>query len=87
MQCELCERETDELVTHELVPRSRMKKKRPLETVQLCPDCDHQLHSLFTKTQLATDLASIEAMRDHPAIAKFLTWIKKQDPSRRVKMR
>ena len=56
---------------HHLVPKSR----GGVETVILHRLCHRQIHALLTETQLARHYASIEALKAHPEIAKFIAWI------------
>jgi hypothetical protein len=86
-QCELCEREVENLTVHHLVPRSRGKKGQMLPTALVCPACHRQLHVLFSNHQLARDFASIEQLKTEPSMQKFLAWVRKQDPNKRIRVR
>ncbi|MGB3296471.1 MAG: hypothetical protein WBB01_26085 [Phormidesmis sp.] len=46
-----------------------------------------QVHTLFTNKELASDLNSADLLRSHPSMAKFLQWIAKQDPYKKVRTR
>ena len=85
--CQLCERAVAALTVHHLVPKSQGKKGETLPTVNLCPACHRQLHALFSDQQLARELASLETLRQNPAIQKFLRWVRKQDANKRIKVR
>lgn len=88
MQCELCERQMDKLTVHHLIPRQKTKRKKaePGATINICSGCHKQIHTLFDNTRLAIELNSIERLKNEPQMQKFLFWIKKQDPNRRVKV-
>ena len=91
MQCELCEREIDHLTVHHLIPKQKTKRKKDRRekkdlgpTINICSACHRQIHNLFDHTRLADELNSPEKLKREPQMQKFLTWIKKQDPRRRV---
>lgn len=56
---------------HHLIPKSR----GGIETVILHRLCHRQIHALLTETQLARQYSTIEALRAHPELAKFIAWI------------
>jgi hypothetical protein len=89
MICELCEREVEKLTVHHLVPKQKTKRKNedPGPTVNICSACHRQIHTVFDNTRLARELNSLELLRSEPQMQKFLSWVKKQDPSRRVQVR
>jgi hypothetical protein len=84
-KCELCERAVANLTVHHLVPRSQGKKKQTLPTASLCPACHRQLHVLFSNLHLARSLSSIEEIKQEPSMQRFLAWVRKQDPNKRVR--
>ena len=88
MQCELCEREVEKLTVHHLFPRQKTKRKNedPGPTTNICSACHRQIHTLFDNTRLAQELNCVERLKDEPQMQKFLSWVKKQDPARRVKV-
>lgn len=56
---------------HHLVPKSR----GGVETIILHRLCHRQIHALLTESQLARNYSTIEALKSHPEIAKFIEWI------------
>ena len=90
-RCELCEREVANLTLHHLVPRSRGKKRgrkvQGLPTAWLCPACHRQLHVLFSNHELEAQGATLEQLKREPRVQKFLRWVRKQDPHKRVRVR
>ena len=91
MICALCERDVPATTTHHLVPkqvgRRRGRRVADLPTVELCPDCHRQLHALFTNRELADGLASVTTLREDERVARFLRWVRRQDPATRARVR
>jgi len=85
MQCELCERETERLTVHHLIPRQKDGGDGP--RAEICSACHRQIHALFDNATLARELNCVERLRDEPRMRRFLAWVRKQDPDRRVKVR
>ena len=89
--CELCGRCVDIVTLHHLYPRSQGKRRKmkatELPTAWLCGACHRQLHILFTNKELAAKFSSIEQLRADEQVQKFVAWISKQDPNKRVKVR
>ncbi|NEP20364.1 MAG: HNH endonuclease [Leptolyngbya sp. SIO4C1] len=85
--CQLCDRDCPKLTVHHLIPKQQTKRKKQDigPTADICAPCHKQVHTLFDNKQLACDLNSIEKLRSRPEVQKFLSWIRKQDPSRRVR--
>lgn len=57
---------------HHWVPKSQGGR----DTAWLHRLCHRQVHALFTETELARRYASAEALRAHPAMARFLDWVR-----------
>ncbi|RCJ24397.1 hypothetical protein A6770_28280 [Nostoc minutum NIES-26] len=85
-QCELCQRQIEKLTVHHLVPRQNTKRKKqdPGMTVNICSGCHRQIHALFDNKFLARELNSLEKLRNDPQMKKFLAWVSKQDPNKRI---
>lgn len=74
--CRLCRRPLGRRVEwHHPVPKSRGGR----ETVPLHPICHRAIHANFSNVELARN-GEVEALRDHPAVVKFLTWIAGKPP-------
>jgi hypothetical protein len=88
MKCELCQREVERLTVHHLIPRQRVKQKKadPGPTVNICSPCHKQIHILFDNKRLARELNSLETLANEPQMQKFLSWVKKQKPHKRVQV-
>jgi 3-methyladenine DNA glycosylase AlkC len=88
MQCQLCERELEKLTVHHLIPRQTVKRKQAEagETIDICSACHRQIHSLFNNKTLAKNLNTIEKLRAEPKMEKFLIWVRKQKPDKKIKV-
>jgi hypothetical protein len=88
MNCELCEREVEQLTVHHLIPKQKTKRKKidPGPTINICSSCHKQIHSLFDNTRLAIELNSLERLKNEPQMRIFLSWVSKQNPSKRIKV-
>jgi hypothetical protein len=82
--CQLCEREKLYLTKHHLIPRGRHNKKvkRDYEgeeksTVPMCKSCQNQINSLFTNKQLEREFNTIEKLKLHEDVKKWIIWIRK----------
>ncbi|KGP90773.1 hypothetical protein N780_03645 [Pontibacillus chungwhensis BH030062] len=80
--CELCGRGPIETTEHHLVPRQYGGAEGP--TAELCKACHKQIHALFTNAELAGFYNTIERLRDHPDMEKYIKWVKKQDPQKKI---
>lgn len=79
--CPLCDRPIPSDVKqslHHLIPKLRGGKGGP--TVLLHQICHNEIHATFTETELARDYATVDALRGHPRIAKFVAWVAKRPP-------
>lgn len=63
---------------HHLVPKLKGGKRG--ETVLLHAICHKEIHAALTEAELARNFETIEKLRDHPRIAKFVAWVVKRPP-------
>jgi hypothetical protein len=71
--CPMCERSIppSQQDAHHLVPKSH----GGLQTAVLHRICHRQIHALFTETELARQYATVEALQQHEAMARFIRWV------------
>ncbi|NES94744.1 MAG: hypothetical protein F6K32_05845 [Desertifilum sp. SIO1I2] len=86
MYCELCQRQLEHLTLHHLIPRQKTKRRNepPSATIEICSACHRQIHSLFDNQYLAKELNTLEKLQQEPQMAKFLQWVRKQKPDKRI---
>lgn len=63
---------------HHLVPR--LKGGKGSETVLLHQICHKEIHASLSEADLARRFNSIEALRAHPRIARFIDWVSRRPP-------
>ncbi|BAM02965.1 hypothetical protein [Phycisphaera mikurensis] len=95
--CALCGRAGVPLTKHHLVPRAthgraRIKREHAgvdlkHATAPLCRPCHRTVHATLSERELAERYHTVEALRSHPALARFARFAAKQDPHRRVAVR
>jgi len=95
--CELCGREVDELTKHHLIPRTRHANKRNKKQfdrrevkeriAMVCRPCHKQIHALFTEKELERDHNTLESLKAHPEMARFIEWLKDKPAGLKVTVR
>lgn len=72
--CPLCERPIppSQQDAHHLVPKSH----GGVQTVLLHRICHRQIHALLTEAELARMYATIEALKQHPELVRFIQWVR-----------
>lgn len=79
--CPLCARPIPRDVKqsqHHLIPKLKGGKGGP--TVLLHHMCHREIHATLTEAELARDYSTIEALKQHPRLAKFIAWVAKRPP-------
>jgi hypothetical protein len=75
--CFLCGRFLGRKVEwHHVVPKCRGGR----DTAPVHPICHRAIHRHLTNQQIARDYARADALRAHPEIAKFISWVADKDP-------
>jgi len=64
---------------HHLIPKLKGGKGGP--TVLLHQICHNEIHATLTEAELARDYATIEALRAHPRLARFIAWVARRPPA------
>lgn len=64
---------------HHLIPISKGGAHTP--TVVMHTICHNKIHSLFTEKELRDYYHTIERLKEHGEIDKFIKWVKKQPPT------
>lgn len=84
--CALCGRETS-LTFHHLIPkkmhrRARFRKHYTREQlnagIDICMRCHRGVHRLHDEMTLATQLNSLEALREDQAVQRHAGWVRRQ---------
>ena len=93
-RCELCERAVPERTRHHLIPRMRHRKRSALKRFEpaemreriamLCRPCHKQIHALFSERELEASYHTLERLRQHDEMRKFLDWIRNKPGDLRV---
>jgi hypothetical protein len=82
--CALCERPFTtrrQLTRHHCLPRQKGGTSEDIELI--CPQCHGMVHATYTNKTLADLYPTIEKLREAPELAGFLSWVRKQPPTRR----
>ncbi len=87
MICELCNRKilTGDESNHHLVPKSRGGRNGGI--VMLHEVCHKQVHALFTDRQLSNTYNTVEKLKDHHDIQRFVKWVRRKPLNFNVKIR
>lgn len=83
--CELCVRSPNRTMVHHLIPKQCGGVNGP--SMKVCSACHKQIHAIFTNKELAEFYHSKERLLDHPEMAKYIKWVIKQDPEKRITTR
>jgi hypothetical protein len=69
---------------HHLIPKLRGGKGGA--TVLLHQICHSEIHASLTETELARRFNTIEALRAHPRLARFIDWVARRPPEFRSRV-
>lgn len=92
--CELCQRTGLTLTRHHLIPRKRHRRRSAQQRfdreemrtriAMLCRPCHSTVHATLTEKELEESFNTLDALAEHPEIARFVRWVKQQPTDRRV---
>jgi hypothetical protein len=68
---------------HHLVPRSRSGR----DTVALHRICHSAIHATLSEKELEWQYHSMERLRDHPQLRRFIAWVRRKPPEFWVRTR
>ena len=77
--CPICERELipgKSVDEHHLIPKTFKGK----EKVIIHKICHNKIHSVFTERELQHYYHTVERLREHEELKKFIKWVSKKDP-------
>lgn len=83
-KCALCEREGTVLTKHHLLPKEKGGTVEHI--VFLCEACHRQIHALYTNKELGVRLNTLEKLKEDNRINKYVKFIKKQPPNKKIKI-
>lgn len=77
-KCPLCKRDMPEgsYNQHHLIPKTYKGK----DVVDLHFICHDKIHHTFSEAELAQFYHTIDRLKSHITIAKFVKWVSKQEP-------
>lgn len=77
--CPLCDRELikgSSIDEHHLIPKTFKGR----DTITLHRICHQKIHHTFSERELLNFYHTVERIRAHEEIQKFVKWVKKKDP-------
>ncbi len=95
--CELCGRSVRRIERHHLIPRTRHKNRRNQRDFDrqdvrerialLCHPCHKTVHAVLTEKELAREYNTLDALADHPQVARFVAWVRKRPDDGNIRVR
>lgn len=79
--CPLCNRiiPEEQESKHHLIPKSKGGEKEDIVIIHIA--CHRQIHMVFTNNELDDYYYTVERIKEHSEMEKFINWISKKDPS------
>ena len=78
--CPICERElgNEKIISkHHLIPKSEGGRYSP--TILIHNICHQKIHSVFSEKELRDEYHTVESLRNHEEIKKFIKWVANKD--------
>lgn len=69
---------------HHLIPKLKGGKGGPV--VLLHQICHSEIHATLSEAELARSYNTLEALRTHPRLERFISWVAKRPPGFRSKV-
>ena len=95
-QCELCERVNVQCDSHHLIPRTRHRNKKNKKefdrrevkdrTAWFCHPCHNTVHTIFSEKELEREYNTLEKLKSHEQIQKYIEWIRTKPGDFKLKM-
>lgn len=86
--CDLCNREVENLEFHHLIPRQLHTKKHFINKfgkqymreigIDICHDCHKEIHKMFHHKELGQSLNSLDKLKENEKIIKWIKFIRKR---------
>ncbi|KAF0095157.1 MAG: hypothetical protein E1N59_1203 [Puniceicoccaceae bacterium 5H] len=54
------------------------RAKGGTETITVCRNCGDQVHRLFSLEELAREYHTVERLRTHPDMQRWILWVRRQ---------
>lgn len=79
--CPICDRELEPGTTdlHHLIPKQKGGAKSG--TIEIHRFCHTKIHATIDNYQLAKFYNTVELLRSHPDLEKFIKWVRNKPPS------
>ncbi|WP_234978390.1 HNH endonuclease [Bacillus tuaregi] len=84
-RCELCGRHGVETTVHHLLPKEMGGTFG--DTALLCIPCHKQIHALYSNTEIAARLSTLQELRNDEKISSFIKWLRRQPPTKIMKIK
>ncbi len=84
--CEICGRpmvDGPSVNAHHLIPKTYKGK----ETITIHIVCHTKIHSVFSEKELHQHYHTVERLREHPEMEKFIKWVRKKEPEFKTRNR
>ena len=94
-KCELCGRQDTDQTFHHLVPKKLHRKTKVVKSfvnidlnthgIMVCSPCHKMIHKKIDHYELATQYYTLEKLKSHEGIAKFISFQQKSHKTKTIK--